>query len=98
MKLFDARPNAIHIFDLHIKQFLTASNIDFSEFGNAFIFCVTTLVHQTSKNCAGSVNSFSWKYETDSVITFLFIQMVFPSNTVISMRLPDSASIFTTEI
>ena len=31
MKLFDARPNAIHIFGLHVKQFLTASNIDFSD-------------------------------------------------------------------
>ena len=28
--LFDARPNTIHIFGLRIKQFLTASNIDFS--------------------------------------------------------------------
>ena len=44
------------------------------------------------------------------MITFLFIQMdhgdgnsvacatVFPSDTVISMRLPDSASIFTAEV
>ena len=43
------------------------------------------------------------------MITFLFIQMahgmemlrlvlVFPSNTVISMRLPDSASVFTAEV
>ena len=44
------------------------------------------------------------------MITFLFIQMVhgmemlwlvlqfFPSNTVISMRLPDSASVFTGEV
>ena len=30
MKWFDARPNAIHTFGLCIKQFLTASNIDFS--------------------------------------------------------------------
>ena len=30
MKLFDARPNAICTFGLFIKQFLTASNIDFS--------------------------------------------------------------------
>ena len=30
MKLFDARPNAIRTFGLSIKQFLTASNIDFS--------------------------------------------------------------------
>ena len=55
-------------------------------------------------------SSFSWKYETGTVITFLFIQMVhgmemlwlvlqfFPSNTVISMRLPDSASVFTGEV
>ena len=31
MKLFDARPNAICTFGLRIKQFLTASNIDFSD-------------------------------------------------------------------
>ena len=31
MKLFDARPNAIHTFGLRIKQFLTASNIDLSD-------------------------------------------------------------------
>ena len=30
MKLFGARPNVFHSFGLHIKQFLTASNIDFS--------------------------------------------------------------------
>ena len=29
MKSFDARPNAIRTFGLRIKQFLTASNIDF---------------------------------------------------------------------
>ena len=54
-------------------------------------------------------SSFSWKYETGTVITFLFIQMdhgmemlwhvlVFPSDTLISMRLPDSASVFTAEV
>ena len=31
MKLFDARPSAISTFGLRIKQFLTASNIDFSD-------------------------------------------------------------------
>ena len=30
MKLFDVRPSAIGTFGLHIKQFLTASNIEFS--------------------------------------------------------------------
>ena len=54
------------------------------------------------------ISIFSWKYETGTVITFLFIQMVhgnavacatvFPSDTVISMRLPDSASVFTAEV
>ena len=55
------------------------------------------------------ISSYSWKYETGTVITFQFIQMVhgmeilwlvlvFPSNSVISIRLPDSASIFTAEI
>ena len=31
MKLFDARPSAIRTFGLRIKQFSTASNIDFSD-------------------------------------------------------------------
>ena len=31
MKLFDARPNAIRVFGLRIKQFLTASNIELSD-------------------------------------------------------------------
>ena len=31
MKLFDARPSVIRTFGLRIKQFLTASNIDFSD-------------------------------------------------------------------
>ena len=31
IKLFDVKPNAIHTFDLCIKQFLTASNIYFSD-------------------------------------------------------------------
>ena len=78
-------------------------------------------MYQTSEDCAGFGTSgkkiehqytsmCSLKYETDTVITFLFIQMVHgmeivwlalqfsPSNTVLSMRLPDSASIFTAEI
>ena len=53
IKLFDTRPYAIRTFVLRIKQFLTASNVDFSDiFGN--MFCVTTLVYQTTENCAGS--------------------------------------------
>ena len=72
---------------------------------------------QTTEDCAGFgasekkieqmhqyTSDFSWKFETSTVITFLFIQTdgnsatVFPSNTELSMRLPDSASIFTAEI
>ena len=54
MKLFDARPSAIRTFGLRIKQFLTASNIELSDiFGNTFIFHLTTLVYQTSKDCTG---------------------------------------------
>ena len=45
MKLSDARPNAIHTFGLHIKQFLTASNIVFSD-----ILCY----HLVVSNCDGS--------------------------------------------
>ena len=31
MKLFDVRPSAIRTFGLRIKQFLTASNLEFSD-------------------------------------------------------------------
>ena len=55
------------------------------------------------------INSFSCKFETNTAITFLFVQidhgmgvlllvLVFPSDTLFSMRLPDSVSIFTVEI
>ena len=48
MKLFDARPNAIRTFRLRIKQFLPASNIDFSdilETPSYFVLIVLDLVH-----------------------------------------------------
>ena len=55
IKLFDAMPNAIRTFGVRIKQFLTVSNIIFfRHFGNTFIFCVTTLVYQTSEDYPGS--------------------------------------------
>ena len=119
MKLFDARPSAIRTFGLHIKQFLSASNIELSdilETPSYFIlppWCikpskiVLDLVHlKKIKQMHQYTSRFSWKYETGTVITFLFIQMVhgmemmrlvlvFPSNTLISKRLPDSASVFT---
>ena len=54
MKLLDAMTNA---FDLRIKQFLTASNIDFSDiFRNTFIFCVTTLCIKSAKIVLGLVH------------------------------------------
>ena len=49
MKLFDARPCAIPTFGFRIKQFLTASNIDFSDILETFIFHLTTLVYQTTE-------------------------------------------------
>ena len=78
MKLFDARPSAVRTFGLRIKQFLTASNIDFSdilETPSYFIlppWCVKPQkivldLHQYTSN-------FSWKFETSTVITFPFIQ------------------------
>ena len=54
VKSFDARPNVIRTFGLRIKHLLIASNIDFfRHFRNTFIFCVTTFIYQTTKNCAG---------------------------------------------
>ena len=55
MKLFDARPSATPTFGLCIKQFLTASNIDFSDIlETPSYFILTTLVYQTTEDCAGS--------------------------------------------
>ena len=105
----------IKLFDLRIKQFLTASNIDFSdilETPSYFVlppWCikppkiVLDLVHLKKDR----INSYSWKYDSGSVITFLFIQMVHGMGIVwlllqsfhqtLSTRLPDSASIFTAD-
>ena len=54
MKLFDARPNVICIFGLRIKQFLIASNIEFSDILETLSYFVITLVYQTVEHCAGS--------------------------------------------
>ena len=68
------------------------------------------LVHLKKDRTDASIYwNISWKFETGTVITFLFILtdhgmgimwlvLVFPSDTEFSMRLPDSASIFTAEI
>ena len=40
MKLFDARPNAIHTFGLRIKKFLSASNIYFSDLSETPLYFV----------------------------------------------------------
>ena len=55
IKLFDARPNAIHTFGIRIKLFLNCfQHRIFIHFGNAFIFYITTLVHQATEHCARS--------------------------------------------
>ena len=87
MKLFDARPSAIPTFGLRIKQFLTASNIEFSdilETPSYFIlppWCikppkiVLDLVHlKNIEQMHQYTSKFSWKFETGTVITFLFIR------------------------
>ena len=91
-----------------------------AQFGNAFIFCVTTLVYQTTEDCAGfgasgkrsnrCINipaAFHGNTRHRDYIPVytdgsrdgnaVACATVFPSNTVISMRLPDSASVFTAE-
>ena len=50
-KLSTHDANAFRTFGLCIKQFLIASNIDFSDiFGNTFVFCATTMVYQTTED------------------------------------------------
>ena len=118
MKLFDARPNAICTFGLHIKQFLTASNCsDVLETALYFVlppWCIKPhkIVLDLKKNRTDAsvyrqlfteirdgyrdhipvYTDGSWNGNSVACAT------VFPSNSVISIRLPDSASIFTAEI
>ena len=91
------------------------------QFGNAFIFCVTTLVYQTTEDCAGFGASGKRSNrcinipaafhgntrDSDYIPVYtdgsrdgnaVACATVFPSNTVISMILPDSASVFTAEV
>ena len=88
MKLFDARLSAICTFGLRIKQFLTASNIDFSDiletpsYVNLPPWCVKPpkivldLVHlKKDRTYASIYQQFFFKIEPSTVITFLFIQM-----------------------
>ena len=117
MKLFDARPNSIHTFGLRIKQYLTTSNIDFSDILETPSYFVLQLW------CIKPPKVVLEKNRTDtSVYNQLFMETrdryrdyipytdgsrsgnsvtcatVCPSDTVISMRLPDSASIVIAEM
>ena len=119
--LFDARPNVIRTFGLRIKQFLTASNISFSdilETPSYFVLppwyirppkIVLDLMHLNIAQMRLFIRSFSWKCTryrdyilvyTDGSRDAKYVACAtdFPSNTIISMRLPHSASIFTAEI
>ena len=123
MKLFDARPNAIHTFGLRMKQFLTASNIEVSdilETPSYFIsppWCVRPskivldLVHLKKDRTYASIYQKpfmeirDWYRDHIPVYTdgsrdgnSVTCATVFPSDITFSMRLPDSASIFTAEI
>ena len=118
MKLFDARPSAIHTFGLHIKQFLTASNIEFSdilETPSYFIlppwYVKLDLVHLKKDQTDASIYQHLFLEIRDKYRDYIPIYthrsrdgnsvacaMVLPSDTKLSMRLPDSASIFTAEI
>ena len=121
MKFFDARPYTIRTFGLYIKQFLTASNIDFSDILETPYFAlppwciepskiVLDLVH-LKKDCTyasvykqfveirGRYHDYLPIYRYGSRDgSFVACAIVFPSDTVISMRLPDSASMFTSAI
>ena len=123
MKLFDARPSAIRTFGLRIKQFLTASNIDFSDIWETpsyFILppwyikppkIVLDLVHLKKDRTDASIyqqhfleirdrhhNHIPVYTDGSRDRNYLACATVFPSDTEFSMRLPDSASIFTAEI
>ena len=104
MKLFDARPNEIRTFGLRIKQFLTASNIELSD-------NLEDLVHLKKDQTDASIYQQLFVEIRDRYRGYIPVytdgsrdrnDVAFatdvPSNTVISMRLPDSASVFTAEV
>ena len=123
MKLFDARPSAIPTFGLHIKLFLTSSNINLSdilETPSYFIlppWCikpskiVLDLVHLKKDRTDASIYQQLFLEIRDRYSDYIPVYTdgsqdrnsvacatVFPSYTEFSIRLPDSASIFTAEI
>ena len=123
MKLFYARPSAIPTFGLCIKQFLTASNIHFSEIletPSYFIsppWCikppkiVLDLVHLKKDRTDASIYQQLFMQIRDRYRDYIPVYTdgsrdgnsvacatVFPSDSTFSMRLSDSASIFTAEI
>ena len=118
--LFDARPNAINTFGLRINQFLTVSNIDFSDIcKHLHILCyhwyikpniVLDLVHLKKDHTDASVYQQLFmelrnRYR-DHILVYtdgsrnrnVACTTPFPSDTVLSMIFPDSASIFTVEV
>ena len=129
IKLFDARPSAIRIFGLRIKQFLTASYIELSDILETPYFIVPPwcikppkivldLVHQKKDRTDTSIYQLLFMEIRDRYRDYIPVYTdgsrdgnagacatVFPSNTIISMRLPasasilpDSASVFTAEV
>ena len=97
-KFFDARPNAIRTFCLRIKQFLTASNIDFPDIlktqsSNIMLY----LVHLKKDHTDASVYQQLFMEILDRYRDYIPVytdgswdgNTVAFSNTVISMRLPD---------
>ena len=112
--MFDARPNAIRTFGRRIKQFLTASNIDFSDILETLSYfvippwcirppkIVLDMVHLKKDRTDTSVYQQRFMEIRDRYRDYIPVctdgsrdenvvacVTVFPSNTVISMRLSD---------
>ena len=118
IKLFDVRPSVIRTFGLHIKQFLTASNIELSDILETPYFIlqpwcikppkiVLDLVHLKKDRTDASIYQQLFMEIRDRYRDYIPVYtdgsrdgnaVACPSNTVISMRLPDSASVFTAEV
>ena len=110
MKLFDARQNAIPIFGLRTKHFLTTSNIDISDILEISLHVVLPpwrikeltivldLVHTKKDRTHGNSREEPVYTDGSGDRKCVDCATVFSSNTIISMRLPDSASLITAEI
>ena len=90
--------NAFRTFGLYIKQFLSSSNIDFSDILETLSYFVLPRWYiKQPKICCSMALRDEYTEDGSRVGNYVACAPVFPSDTVTSMRLPTPAFIFTAE-